>query len=130
MAQMKFSLPLLLLLATACRPNVIISVKADSSATDDGLKNSDKFDVTLFLYSQADEGVVTETATLSVGGQARFKMNPGTLDLHAISIDSVNPPEGCDEECTGYWEGLEENLVVPAKGHIDESVTVFAVCEC
>ena len=127
---MRILLPLVVLLSAACQPNVLITVEADASATEDGLKNSGKFELSLFLYSQADEGIVNETKTVSVGNQASFSMNPGTLDLYAVSVDSVDPPESCDEGCDGYWEGETVNLVVPPKGHIEETVKIFAVCDC
>ncbi len=123
-------LPLLLLASTACRPNVVLTIVADKSAVEDGLKDSANFELSIFLYSAADEDVVNDQQTLNQNGDARFKLNPGTLDLYAVSADNVDPPESCDTECTGYWEGETVNLVVPQSGHIEESVTVFAVCDC
>jgi len=126
----KLLLPIALLVCGACRPNVLITVQAGSAALDDGLKGGERFELSLFLYSQADNGLSNESKTVGLDAQSRFRLNPGTLDLHAISVDSSNPPESCDPSCDAYWEGETVNLVVPTKGHIDEVVTVFAVCDC
>jgi len=127
---MKTLLPILFAFSTACqRPNVLITVLADPDALEDGLKQSERFDLSLFLYSAADGGLAAESKTVGLDNEASFRLNPGTLDLHAISLDS-DPPESCDPTCDGYWEGETANLVVPTKGHIQESVTVFAVCDC
>jgi len=127
---MKTRLVLLLGLTVACkRPNVLITVQADPSALDAGLKANERFELSLFLFSEAEGGLSTESASTSLDNQVSFRLSPGTLDLHAISVDT-NPPLSCDPTCDSYWEGETLDLVVPTSGYIEESVTVFAVCDC
>jgi hypothetical protein len=126
----KLVLPISVLVCAACRPNVLITVEANSAAVEDGLKRGERFELNLFLYSQADNGLNNESKTVGLDKTSRFSLSSGTLDLHAISVDPSHPPESCDPSCDGYWEGETINLVVPTNGHIEEVVTISAVCDC
>ena len=128
---MRYLLALTIALLTGCRPNVIITIQPVQEAIDDGLKGKPKFELNLFLYAEATDGLTQTTETVRLDKRTRFRLDPGSLDLFAEALKGS--PDSCDEDemgCTGGWVGSVENLIVPPEGHIDEIVPVMGVCDC